>query len=763
MIEAKPTFDIGVFDLPEYRVEGREKVTGAAEYAADHLPPGTLFAGFFGSPVPRARIRSVDVSRARELPGVHAVLTGADIGLVRFGRRLLDLPVLAVDEVRFIGDRIAAVAAESREIVEEALRLIEVDLEELPAVFDTREALQPDAPILHERAAEYRYLGGTRPPVPHPNVQGHVHVERGEGDIDAIFASAPHVYEHTFRTPRQHHGFIEPHAALVWIDAAETVHIITTNKAPFSLRGQMAAALDLDPEKLDIASYYIGGDFGGKGYSTDEYGCYFLARATGRPIKAVRRYVDEITSTNTRHSSSIRLRTAVDAEGHLLAHEAEVLFDGGAYAAAKPLAHLVVNGGLAGIAPYRVPQTRIDVKTVYTNSVPAGHMRSPGEVQAIFAGESHLDMIATELGIDPLEFRLRNVVRDGDRGPIGEFFREPRAVAILEALREATRWDSDPLPPGRGWGLGLAVRHVGGGKLSLPMRLESDGRIVVSITLPDQGNGATTVIRRVVAAVLSVDPERIVIDRGSTAGRPSDPGVGGSRVTHLGSQAASDGAHKLRERLEALAPAALGVAEGSVTLVDDAFRGATGVLATFDEAAARLTAEGPIEVVGLYDASAPHDANEPADFNFVGYAIQADVDASTGQVTVVRAIMAVDVGTIFNPIAHQGQLDGGFVFGLGSAVMEELIVEGGQITTTSFADVKLETMADIPPLETVLLPTSIGPGAWGAKGIGELSNISVAPALANAIFAASGVRIRELPLTAERVFDALAERRTAAG
>jgi carbon-monoxide dehydrogenase large subunit len=749
--------DTGVFDEPEYRVEGSEKVTGAAHYTADNLPPDTLFAAFLTSPVPRARIRKIDASRARTLPGVHAVLTGADIGLVRFGRRLLDWPILAIDEVRFIGDRMAAVAAESREVAEDALSLIDVELEDLPAVFDVRQALTDDAPVLHPDAAEYRYLGGQRPPVPHPNVQGHVHIERGD-DVDAVFATAPHVFEHTFRTPRQHHLFIEPHAALVWISEDGVTHIITTNKAPFSLRSQMAAALGLDPETLDIGSSYIGGDFGGKGMSIDEYGCYFLARATGRPVKAVRRYVDEIASTNTRHSSLITLRSAVGDDGRLLAHDARILFDGGAYAAAKPLAHLVVNGGMAALVPYRIPNTRIDVKTVYTNSVPSGHMRSPGEVQAIFAGESHLDMIATELGIDPLEFRLRNVARDGDRGPTGEYFREARGAEILETLRAATHW-GEPLPAGRGWGLGISARHIGGGKLALPMRLERDGRITVVITLPDQGNGATTVIRRVVSAVMSIKPERVVIDRGSTFGHQADPGVGGSRVTHLGSQAAADGAEKLRKRLEELVASVFGLPDGSVRLTDDAFRTDAGVVAGFDEVAARLVEAEPVEVIGTYDASAPHGHDEPADFNFVGYAVQADVDQSTGQVSVRRAILAADVGTIINPVAHQGQLDGGFIFGLGSATMEELVLEDGQVMTSSFAEVKLPCAADIPPLETILLPTHIGPGAFGAKGIGELSNISIAPAVANAIHAAAGVRIQELPLTAERVYDALAERR----
>lgn len=748
------------FESPEYRVEGTEKVTGAARYAADYLPPGTLWAGFLGSPLPHARIRSVDVSRARSIPGVRAVLTGADVRPARLGRRLLDWPVLAWDQARFIGDRIAAVAADNRELVDEALRAIDLELEELPAVLDSAEALRDDAPILHEQADTYRYLGGERPPTPHPNVQGHVRVERGDGDIETVFSTAAHVFEHTFRTPRQHHGFIEPHGALVWIDETDTVHVITTNKSPFSLRTQMAEALGLSEERIDIQAGYIGGDFGGKGLSLDEYACYFLARATGRPIKSVLRYVDEIRSTNTRHSSVIRLRTAVDAEGRLLAHETEAVFDGGAYAAAKPLSHLVVAGGTATLAPYRIPHTRLDVKTVYTNGVPAGHMRAPGEVQALFAGESHLDMIAAELGIDPLEFRLRNVVRTGDRGPAGEFFREPRAADVLESLRRATRWGQESLPEGGGWGIALAVRHVGGGRLALPLRLEADGTVVVTTTLPDQGGGAATVIRRVVAAVLSIRPERVTIARHSTTGFPVEAGVGASRVTHLASRAAHDGATRLRQRLEELAPSALGMSDATLVLEQERFRvaGDQTVVATLDDVAAPLAKEKPIEVVGSYDTSPGHDADEPGDFNFAGYAIQADVDRETGQVEVCRAILAADVGTIFNPVAHQGQLEGGFVFGLGGAAMEELVVEDGQVTTASFADVKLPTIADVPPLQTILLPTSIGPGAWGAKMVGEMSNTAVAPALANAVYAASGARITELPLTAERVFNALHDR-----
>lgn len=744
---------------PEVRDDGADKVTGRTRYAGDRTMPGALWAAFLGSPVPHGRIRSIDTAKARAMPGVRAVLTGADVEGIRFGRRLQDRPVLAWDRVLFVGDRIAAVAADSLEAAEAAVAAIELDLEELEPVLDPVRALDPGAPVLHPDAEGYAYLGGTRQPVDHPNVQGVLRRRRGADDIDAVFAAAARVVEHEFTTPAQHHGYIEPHATLVWIDESGVAHVVTTNKTPQGLRTQMARAFGLPPDRIDVDAGAIGGDFGGKGYCIDEYACLVLARATGRPVRAVTRYADELAALNVRHAARIRLRTAIDAKGTLLAHEADVVFDGGAYANAKPLPHLSLAGGIATLSAYRVPNIRIEARTVYTNGIPGGHMRSPGEVQALFAGESHLDAIARELGEDPLAFRLRHVVRDGEVGALGEPFREARGAEALEAARAAIDWDR-PRPPGRGRGVALGVRHVGGGAVTLRLRLTADGRIEVVTGMPDQGGGQTTVLRRVLALAASVDEGRILVTRRSTAGAPADPGVGGSRVTHIGSRAAELLGERLREWIDERLPRALPDAPANAELRDDALVDpSTGrVLLGFGELVARLVApDEPVELEASFDAGT-HGPDEPGDNDFAACAVDLSVDRETGTIAIHDAVLAADVGTIINPIAHAGQLDGGFAFGVGAALMEELVVEDGVVVGRSLGETRLPTIRDIPPLRQVLLPTAVGPGAFGAKMAGELSNSPVAPAIANAVADAVGVRITALPLTPERILAALRAR-----
>ncbi len=739
---------------PEERVEGPFKVTGQARYAADVRIPGMLWAGFLTSPHPSARIVSVDTAAARAVPGVHAVLTGTDVAGARFGRRLMDWPVLAWDRVRFVGDRVAAVAAETREAAEEALKLIEVEYEELPAVRDAEAALAPDAPLVHLDASDYVYLGGARPAVPHPNLQGYQLITKGEADIERAFAAAARVFEHTFTTPRQHQGYIEPHACAVWIDEVGLVHVVTTNKSPFSLRQQLSKATGVPGEKIVVDAPFIGGDFGGKGLSLDEFACYFLARATGRPIKSVMSYADELQGTNPRHATTIHLRTGVDAEGHFVAHEATVTFDGGAYAAGKPGLSLIPAGGTATLPAYSIPNTRLELRTAYTNNVPGGHMRAPGEVQALFAGESHVDMIARELGIDPLELRLRNAIRPGELSIANDRIREHRAVEVLETLKRESRWGEQPLPADVGRGIALGVRHVGGGKTSVVLRLLPDARVEVLSAVPDQGSGTRTLVQRVVAAVLSIPRDRIVVTYGNTAEAPQDPGSGGSRVTHIVGQAALVGAETLKSRLQDLAAEVLGWPTGTVALEGGEFVSGEGERATFEDVARRIAAGPAVEVRGDYDGSG-HGPDEAGDFNFVAYMIEAAVDRETGEISLRDALLVADVGTVLNPVAHQGQLDGGFVYGLGGALMEELPVEDGRVTTPSLADYKLPTQRDVPPLRTVLLPTAVGPGPFGSKMAGEVSNSGVAPAIANAVAAAVGARVTSLPITAEKVLEAL--------
>ena len=707
-----------LLDRPERRIDGDAKVSGGAKYTADLRIPGALDAAFVRSPYPHARIVSVDTTRARALAGVRAVITGADVKGERLGRRLQDWPVLCWDRVLFVGDRVAAVAADTREIAEEAVRLIAVEYQELPALLDMDAALVTDAPALHPEAATYRFLEGrgARPAVPHPNHQGFV-VE-SHGDLAAAFARAARIFEHEFTTPRIHQAALEPHAAVVWIEG-DRVRVISTNKAPFNLRTQMAATLGLEEDRIVVDNGTIGGDFGGKGLSTDEFVLYHLAKATGLPVRSITRYADELTTINPRHASRIRLRTGVDTDGRIVAHESWALFDGGAYAAGKPTVRLLVEGGVSTLEGYRVPAARHEAATVYTNQVPGGHMRAPGQPQNAFASESHLDLIARELGIAPLELRRRNVARAGDPTTSGEPWHGPDLRALLD--RAAAEIGADgPRAAGQGIGFALGVRHVGRGRTTISLHLSRDGTIEARTGVGDQGGGQHTLIQRIVAAALAIDPTTVRVTRLSTDG-PQDPGIGGSRVTPVHGGAALAAANALSERL------------GGRSVAD----------------AARALKDGEaIEVTTTFDATA-------SDHGAVAHAIEAAVDPETGAVRIVQAILVVDVGHAINPIGLRGQLEGGFVYGLGMALTEDLALEDGRVRAANLGDYKLPTIADVPPLRIVHLTDEHGVGPYGARSAGELVNPGVPAALANAVQDASGARVQTLPITAERVWRAL--------
>jgi CO/xanthine dehydrogenase Mo-binding subunit len=702
----------GIFETPEMRIEGRDKVTGAARYAADVKRESMLHAAFVGSTYPHARVVSVNVDAARGMPGVRAVITGADVRPARFGRRLQDWPVLAWDRVRFIGDRVAAVAADTLEQAESAAAAVVVEYEELPAIFDAEAALAADAPVLHPDAAEYTYFSGARPDRPHPNAQGHVVHEHG--DVGAGFESAAAVFEHEFSVPRVHPAFIEPHASLVWIEE-ETVHVVTTNKAPFSLRDQMAVTIGVPVTQLVIDTPHVGGDFGGKGLSLDEFALYFLARATGRPVRSVLRYTDELQLSNTRHSAQIRLRTGVDRDGRITAHQARVVFDGGAYAAGKPVAGLLPGGPTLTLAGYRVPAARVEATAVYTNTVPAGHARAPSQPQHTFAAESHLDLIARAMQIEPVELRERNAIRAGEADVEGAVWHDSQAPRVLSTLRAATR-SRGMLAKDHGRGVAFSARHIGRGKTSLTLTLSADGSVEILTGVADQGGGAHTMIQRVVARELGIDVSRVRVRQGDTGHANVDPGVGGSRVTPVAGNAALDGARKLKSRL----------AELGLT-VDDAARSGPPLV---------VTGEG--------------EQNEHL-YSTYAYSIEVAVDRETGAFRIVDAVLVADVGTVINPVAVRGQLEGGFVFGLGQAVMEELRLDDGGVTTTNLGDYKIPTIADAPPLRLVLITDAPGPGPFGAKSVGELANPAVGAAIANAVDAAVGARVMSLPITAEKV------------
>ena len=742
---------LAALSAPEERIEGQLKVRGSARYAADAVLPGMLWSATLYSSVAHARIVSVDAEAARRMPGVHAVLTGQDLGHILWGRRVRDWPLLARERVRFIGDRVAVVAADSSDTAQAAVRAINVEYDELPAVFDPLEALADDAPVLHADGDQYALFGaGQRAARQHPNVQGWQVVHKDDADIEQVFASAARVFEHTFTTPREHQGFIEPPGSLLWIDADEVVRVVCTNKMPFALRDQLTTVTGVDEQRVDVDANYVGGDFGGKGQVYNELLSYYLARATGRPIKSVLSYAESLTTHNSRHRSHISMRSAVDGDGRFLAHSMDVVFDGGAYAATKIGAGVLPGGVFQGMAPYRVPHVRMQARAVYTNNVPGGIMRSPGELQGVWAAESHVDMIARELGLDPIEFRLRNVTVDGDTDVTGSKVHAPQGVAVLHRLREEL--EKRPVPARHGRGIGLGTRHVGDGRSQMRLTLLPDARVQVEVGLPDQGSGSHTVAQRVVAAALGVSSLRVDVKYASTLGGVFDAGAGGSKSTHsIGAVAVQTGT-ELRERLRELAAEVMGWPADAIQLHEDHFV-AGDERASFDEVAARITRAGAVTVDGTHTPSGEHAA-DVGDANFTAFAIEVSVDADTGQVRVEDVLQVADIGTIINPLAHEGQLKGGFGFGLGAALMEDLAIQDGRVLTPSLGEYKLPTQMDMPPYRLAYVE-SLGPGPFGAKMAGELSNCAVAPAVANALADAAGARVTDLPITAEAVLRAL--------
>jgi carbon-monoxide dehydrogenase large subunit len=711
----------------ERRIDGRLKVTGQARYTADYAREGMLWAAFVMSPHAHARIVSIDASAARAMTGVHAVVTGADVGERFIGCSLKDWPVLAYGEVRFVGEYVAAVAADTRELAEAAVAAIDVVYDELPSAFDTEAAIAPDAPRFHADDTKFAYnFPVARPARPHPNMQGYDLVVKG--DVEAALARADHVFDHTYETPRYHAGYLEPRATLVWIDPDGTVHLMSTSKVPFPLQSNFAATTGVPKEQVIVEPSFIGGEFGGKALTIEEFPLYYLARATGRPVKHVRTHADDVRSTHVRHAAKTRVRLGVSNDGAIVALDIRALFDGGAYAGGKPGPWLLP--GRAPKIPYAIASARCERIAVYTNTIPGGFVRAPGDVQMLFAVESLVDTAARALGIDPLDFRIRNSVTSRDTDLEGNPFVAPRGREVLETVRDAMRWTA-PLAAGRGRGVSLTARHIAGGKTGLRVTVLPNGDLAVDTGSTEPGVGTFTVIQRVLAAELGIDSERITVTRGATNAVPFDPGIGGSKGTGVLGNAALDAAAKIHERL-----AALGVGA-----------------ATWDDAARVLTRDGAVSIEA--EGHVGHGPDSPMWLNFAAYGVEASVDRETGQVTLHDVVCVADVGTIINPVAHRGQIDGGFLMGLGSALTEELHIEDGKLVNIALSDYKLPTQRDMPPFRVICLEPGDGSGPYGARAAGEFNTAGVPPAIANAIEDACGVRLEVLGLSAERLYDQL--------
>ncbi len=732
---------------PTQRLEGPEKVSGRAIYATDVSLSGMLWCKVLRSPISYGGIKNIDASRALALPGVRAIVTGQDVKGLLIGRKIYDMPILADGLVRFIGEKVAAVAAESEASAEEALSLIDVEYEEWTPLLDPLEAAKPTAALLHPNVPGYR---GLLHPVEAPsNVFVDMHWKKG--DIEIGFHEADIVVENTFTTKPVHQAYIEPHACVVRAqDGGDGADIWACSKVPFALREQVANAFGRGLEKFIVHPCYIGGCFGGKGDFMDVPVCYLLSLRSGRPVKMVMDYSEEFVAGNPRHAAIVRVKSGVKKDGRLVAHRMEYLFDSGAYGAFKPQGYLVGPKEAAG--PYNIPNVFIEEKIVYTNKIPCGHMRAPGDPQGFFANESQMDLIARRLAMDPIAFRKKNLMRDGDISPIGHKVPHIKSDEILDAAVASSGYGRAKRKH-TGRGIAVAQWLPLGGESHAFVSIDAQGDVLVATAMLDQGAGTHTAMRLVAAEELQLPLERIRIATLDTSKVGADTGIGASRGTRIFGNATRLAAAQAREQLLDLASAKLGVGKEQLSLTGGAVRAPASESLSYGEIAESSGSE--IRGHGLYK-----NFESGPEASLCVQVAEVEVDAETGQVHLTHFTSAHSTGTVLNPLMHQGQIDGGVVMGLGYAIMEGVMIDGGNVVTTNFGENKIPSIRDIPSLRTLIQEFPVGNGPYGGMSIGEPPVVPTAAAIANAVEDAVGARIYDLPITAEKVLRALRAKRS---
>lgn len=734
-----------IIGTPTPRSEGPDKVSGRAIYASDVVLPGMLWCKVLRSPIPYGRIKSIDASRALEMAGVHAVVTFEDARGVLIGRKIYDMPILADGVVRFIGEKVAAVAAESEAIAEQAAGAIDVEYEEMTPVLDPLEALEPGTPRLHPAVQSYR---GLLHPLGKPS-NVFVDMQWKKGDIEAGFREADVIVENTFTTQPVHQAYIEPHACVVQARAGGRSDIWACSKVPFALREQMATAFNKSLDEFIIRPVYIGGCFGGKGDFMDVPICYLLSLKTGRPVKMVMDYSEEFIAGNPRHAAVVRVKTGVKKDGRLVAHRMEHVFDSGAYAAFKPQGYLVGPKEAAG--PYRIANVLIHERIVYTNKIPCGHMRAPGDPQGFFANESQMDLVARRLGMDPVAFRKINLMRDGDISPIGHIVPHIKSGEILDGVIERSGYRR-PKPKHTGRGLAIAQWLPLGGECHAFVTIDETGAATVATAMLDQGAGTHTAMRLIAAEELQMPLDQVRVETLDTSQVDPDTGIGASRGTRIFGHATRLAAVEAKEKLLDAAAKLLDTPRQRLSLTGSgAVRTQAGKEMTYGEIA-RSRAE--IRGHGFFKnfESGPQAA-------LCVQVAEVEVDVETGQVQLRKFTTAHSTGTVLNPLMHQGQIDGGAVMGIGYALMEGLVIDGASVTTTNFGENKIPSIRDVPPLKTLVQEFTVGNGPYGGMSIGEPPVIPAAAAIANAVEDAVGARIYDLPITAEKVLTAMRKRR----
>jgi 4-hydroxybenzoyl-CoA reductase alpha subunit len=745
---------------PTAKLDAPSKVTGQAIYGHDMRLPRMLYGSILRSEYPHARILNIDTSKAKTLPGVRAVLTAEDIPEIKIGWAR-DHPVLKAGKVRSIRDEIAAVAAVDEETAREALELIRVEYEPLPGVFDPEEAMKPGAPVIHAEAPN--------------NVQEKMRQSYHHGDVQKGFAESDVVIEDRFRLPFVAHCCMGTSFCLASFNPSGDLTVWSSTQMPFLYQRDLSTALGIPAHKIRVIKTTIGGAFGSK---LDMYPfepiCILLAKETGCPVRIAFSREEEFVASPTRQPVICDIKSGARSDGTLTARQVSMILDNGAYSswgATTPLVMMLTVSSL-----YRVPNVKYDVVVAYTNNPYSGAMRGYGNPQATFVVESHLDMLAHKLGMDPMELRLRNANQPGDVTGQGVKITTCGLAECIQQAAESISWQQKRGKSGnRGVGMASMI-HVGGGARIYPsdgcgstVKVDDFGKVTLISGSTDMGQGADTVMAQIVAEELGVPVGNVTVINTDTDITPWDVGAHASRTTFVAGNSARLAAADAKRQILTAAAESMGESPENLDMKEGKIfrKGEPEEWVPFEKMvrSKHFRLKGDVVLArGWYEPPTEkqdkeYRGNLSAAYGFATQAVEVEVDTQTGEVKVLKIAAAHDVGRAINPLAVKGQIHGGISMGLGYGLYEELVVREGQVLNPNFADYALPTVLDMPEIESIIIETDDPAGPFGAKGMAEPACIPTAPAIANAIFDAVGVRIRDLPATPEKVLKALREKR----
>ena len=731
------------------------KVTGRAQYAGDLSLPGMLHAKTKRSTVAHARIRRIDASRALAYPGVKAVLTHHDVPRVlHYGSPHPRSASVTKDQyildstVRYWGESVAVVAATGEEIAEEALDLIDVEYEELPAAFTVEQALAPGFPSIHEKTGNL--------------VVDPILVKRG--DVDKGFAEADLILEGTYEMGRPTPAYMEPNVCVCqWDDDRLTVWIST--QTPFMVRGILAEVLGLPHHKVRVLVDHMGGGFGAKqDLFQSEFLCALLAQRTGRPVRMEFTRKETFLGGRSRHPGTVWLKQGFRKDGTITAREARVTFNSGAYGSHAPGVTAVGTTALTSL--YRCENVHLEGKCVYTNTPIAGAYRGYGVVQTYYALDIQMEEAAERLGMDPAALKLKNAVRDGDISPSGHPIVGHGLEDCIRRGMQETNWPRKKTPPKgklkKGWGMGCEMH----GSSAYPgikeqgnatVRMNEDGTVQLFTGTTGLGTGAHTALAQIVAEELGVRFEDVSVVHGDTDVVPWDIGAFASHTTYMGGRAAQMAAAEVKKQVLAIAAEALEAAPGDL----EVRQGIVRIKGSDRELGVR-DAVSPKKGLPTKQLIASATYSPTKSYSFAAHFVEVQVDTETGQIDVLQVIPVHEIGKVIHPVAAQGQIEGGIQQGIGHTLTEDYVIDpaSGRSLNAGFVDYKMPLSMDMPPIRTIILETAPDPGGpFGAKGVGEDPIIAIGPAIANAVYTAIGVRFRHYPITPEQVLEGLRQKR----